>query len=170
MVAVFDLSVTTQFQALAHVALAMVLGAAVGWERSRAFKAAGMRTNTLVAGAAAMLTLLGESAVGEGGDATRVIQGVIQGVGFIGAGTIVHSRNGEAAGLTTAATVFFVAAVGMAVGLGLPVFAAGATALVLLTLRGLKKVEAATTRRGRTAAYGPAAAAEAGVDDLDDAS
>lgn len=143
---------------LAEMALrlgaAMVLGFLLGVERERKQRPAGMRTMMLVSlgsatfmiGAWEMLVVLPA-----GGDATseltRVFQGVVQGIGFLGAGAIIQSR-GHVRGMTTAATVWVAAAVGIAAGLGQFALAGMVAALALVTLALLKPVEDAVFRNG----------------------
>jgi putative Mg2+ transporter-C (MgtC) family protein len=99
---------------------AAFLGASVGWERETVHKAAGLRTNMIVSLGAATFTLLAFRAI-EGvaftGDPSRIIQGVATGIGFLGAGSIVHSR-GEVSGVTTAAGIWLVGAIGAGCGAG----------------------------------------------------
>jgi len=113
-----------EFQILAHVGLAMVLGAAIGLEREIKDKPAGLRTHMLVAGAAALFVALSDVVVrhfstGLGGqllraDPVRVIEAVVTGVSFLGAGTIIRrSAKREVEGLTTAASILFSAAMGV---------------------------------------------------------
>lgn len=98
--------------------VALVVGGAIGLNRNLRGKAAGLRTHALVSLGAAVAVLLGGRMEPEG--ITRVAQGVITGIGFIGAGVILHPAHGETRvrGLTTAATVWVAAALGMAAGLG----------------------------------------------------
>ena len=128
---------------LGRLLLSLLLGAAVGLERELSGKPAGLRTNILICVGAALLTEL--SLVAASGlvehelirsDPARIAAQIVSGIGFIGAGTILVSR-GSVLGLTTAATLWVVAAIGMAVGLQLYVEAIGATVLVVLTLFGL---------------------------------
>ena len=114
---------------------ACVLGGAVGLEREMRNKASGLRTNLLMCMACAFFTLLSANLAGEGNpDKGRVASNIVQGVGFLGAGLILHTRS-RVLGLTSAATVFVVAAIGMACGAGLYVEAALATVIVVLALR-----------------------------------
>lgn len=119
---------------LARLLLAAVLGGAIGMERELKHRPAGLRTNMFICFGAAMFTVLSsELAGGFGGDHTRIAAQIIPGIGFIGAGAILHaSRN--ITGLTTAATIFVVASIGMACGGGLYVLATFATILILLCL------------------------------------
>src|ERR1017187_7697178 len=96
-------------------------------------RAAGLRTNMFICFGAAMFTLLSERLAGVPSDAARIAAQIIPGIGFIGAGSILHTR-GLTTGLTTAATLFVVASVGMAAGGGLYLTAMFATVLVLLAL------------------------------------
>jgi putative Mg2+ transporter-C (MgtC) family protein len=138
----------TEFQILAYVAVAMLLGALIGLEREFKDKPAGLRTHMLVAGAAALLLSLGDVVTSHfqlelGGqvvqaDPIRIMEAVITGVSFLGAGTIIRSRaGGQVEGLTTAASILVAAAVGVCVALSQIVLAVGVTVLVLITLRGL---------------------------------
>jgi len=149
-----------QFQILAYVALATLLGAAIGLEREIEDKPAGLRTHMLVAGAAALLGALGDvmikhfdMALGSElvrSDPIRIIQAVITGVSFLGAGTIIrHSSTRQVEGLTTAASILFGAAVGICVALSQLVLAVGVTVLVLVTLRGVGHIEQWLEQRRR---------------------
>lgn len=132
-----------QLEILALTALAAMLGAVIGMERRRARKAAGLRTLALVSAASALIVGLGRAIdmLNGSGDPTRPLHAVITGIGFLGAGSIIHSKKGPSSGVTTAATVFTTSAVGVTVGLGAPVAAAGATVVTLFTLRGLRWVD-----------------------------
>jgi putative Mg2+ transporter-C (MgtC) family protein len=138
----------TEFQILAYVAVAMLLGALIGLEREIKDKPAGLRTHMLVAGAAALLVALGDVVVDHfqvelGGhvvqsDPIRIIEAVITGVSFLGAGTIIrHWGTDQVEGLTTAASLLFAAALGICVALSWVPLAIGATLLALITLRGI---------------------------------
>lgn len=142
----------TQVQILLKLAVAMFLGALLGLERELAAKPAGLRTHMLVAGAAALLVVLAEFAVERfqadlgGGlirsDPIRILEAVIAGISFLGAGTIIRGQHGgHVEGLTTAASMLFIAAIGTAVALDRYILAVGATVLALLTLRGLTYLE-----------------------------
>jgi putative Mg2+ transporter-C (MgtC) family protein len=104
-------------EAVLRLLLSVALGAAVGYQRERVGKVAGLRTHMLIALGASLFTVI--SVLGfAGADVSRVAAGVVAGVGFIGAGVIFHSDKGVA-GLTTAASIWIMAAVGMAAGAGL---------------------------------------------------
>jgi putative Mg2+ transporter-C (MgtC) family protein len=113
--------------------LAAILGGLIGLEREFKHRAAGLRTNMFICFGAAMFTLLSERLAGVPSDSARIAAQIIPGIGFIGAGSIIHTR-GMTSGLTTAATIFVVASVGMAAGGGLYLTAFFATALVIGSL------------------------------------
>jgi putative Mg2+ transporter-C (MgtC) family protein len=119
--------------AITRLLFAAVLGGIIGLEREFKHRAAGLRTNMFICFGAAMFTLLSERLAVLPSDATRIAAQIIPGIGFIGAGSIIHTR-GMTSGLTTAATIFVVASVGMAAGGGLYLTAFFATALVLVSL------------------------------------
>ena len=131
-----------QLEVLWLTALAAALGAVVGLERKQARKAAGLRTQALVAAASALIVALGRAVefISDAGDPTRPLHAVITGIGFLGAGSIIHSKHGFS-GVTTAAAVFTTSAIGVTVGLGAPVAAAGATVVALFVLRGLRVID-----------------------------
>jgi putative Mg2+ transporter-C (MgtC) family protein len=124
-----------------RLVVAAILGGAIGLERQLRHKPAGLRTNIFICFGAAMFTVLSDKLAGSmGGDHTRVAAQIIPGIGFIGAGSILHAR-GSVVGLTTAATLFVVASVGMAAGGGLYITAVFATGMILLALAVLGKLE-----------------------------
>src|ERR1700684_1307913 len=119
---------------IARLILAAVLGGIIGLERELKHRPAGLRTNMFICFGAALFTVLSDAlAVEHLGDHTRIAAQIIPGIGLIGAGSILHAR-GLTTGLTTAATLFVVASVGMATGGGLYLTAAFATGVVLLSL------------------------------------
>jgi putative Mg2+ transporter-C (MgtC) family protein len=127
--------------AAVRLVLAAILGGVIGLEREMKRKSAGLRTNMFICFGSAMFTLLSdELASAHIGDHTRIAAQIIPGIGFIGAGSILHSR-GLVTGLTTAATLFVVASVGMATGGGLYLTAVFATLVVLLVLFTLGRFE-----------------------------
>ena len=125
---------------LARLTVAALLGGIIGLERQLRHKPAGLRTNIFICFGAAMFTLLSKDLAASPNDYTRIAAQIIPGIGFIGAGSILHSR-GSVTGLTTAATLFVVASVGMAVGGGLYLTAVFATFLLLVSLAVLGKIE-----------------------------
>ncbi len=125
--------------------LAALLGGAIGLERELSGKPAGFRTNLLICVGAALLTDLSLTVAagareGVPADPARIAAQVVSGIGFLGAGTIIQSRVGVT-GLTTAATMWVVAAIGMAVGAGATGEAIGTTTLVVAVLLLLTRVE-----------------------------
>ena len=146
-----------QFSILGAVTLAMFLGGLIGAERQLADKPVGLRTHMLIAGAAALLTAIGntllENAHAFQGDAVRadplrIIEAVITGISFIGAGTILRTHRSERVeGLTTAASILYSAALGICVARRLYVLAVGITLLALLVLRAMGAVEQRLERR-----------------------
>lgn len=120
---------------LFRLMLAAILGGAIGLEREYKHRPAGLRTNLFICLGAAMFTLLSDAlAVRFIGDHTRIAAQIIPGIGFIGAGSILHNRDNLVTGITSAATLFVVASVGMAVGGGLYLTAIFGTLLILACL------------------------------------
>jgi len=126
---------------MVRLVLAAVLGGIIGLERELRHRPAGLRTNMFICFGAAMFTILSDVlAVKYLGDHTRISAQIIPGIGFIGAGSILHTR-GLTSGLTTASTLFVVASVGMATGGGLYLTAVFATGVVLIALFSLGHLE-----------------------------
>jgi putative Mg2+ transporter-C (MgtC) family protein len=121
-----------------RIAVAAVLCGLIGVERERAGKAAGLRTHMLVGVGAALFVLFPAEAGMEMTDLSRVIQGVATGIGFIGAGTILkRTDTEEVQGLTTAASIWLTAAIGLSVGAGqlwLPVVSTVCAWIILFVL------------------------------------
>ncbi len=118
--------------AVGRLLVACLLGAAIGLEREINRKAAGVRTNLLICMGSAFFTLLSAVLAGDANpDKGRVASNIVQGIGFMGAGLIIHNRS-RVSGLTSAASVFVVASIGMACGAGL--YAAAATAALIVVL------------------------------------
>jgi len=148
-----------QLRALPGVLYAMALGGAIGYERELRDRPAGFRTHMLVAGTAALLLGLSRMVLEDGQyggaglqiDPLRLVEAVIAGVSFIGAGTIFASRGGESVqGITTAASLLAVAAIGITVGFRYHVLALAITMLTLLVLTVLSWVERRARDRGTT--------------------
>src|SRR2546429_5332114 len=123
-----------------QLCLATLFGGAIGLERELGGKPAGLRTNILICIGSVLYTKLSITMAAGTADPTRIAAQIVTGVGFIGAGTILHAR-GAAVGLTSAATIWVVAAIGVALGATFYWEAAGTTLLVLVVLRGLGRVE-----------------------------
>jgi putative Mg2+ transporter-C (MgtC) family protein len=115
-----DLSDTAQWvRLLVRLGLAVLLGALIGYERERRDSAAGLRTHMLVALGSALFVLVPQQAGLANDELSRVLQGLVAGVGFLGAGAVIkQTQSGEVHGLTTAAGIWSTAAIGVAVGLG----------------------------------------------------
>jgi len=135
---------------LGSVLLSVLCGGAVGLERELRGKAAGLRTNILICVGATLFTQLSIHLGTPRGDPGRVAAQIVTGVGFIGAGTILHSR-GAVTGLTSAATIWVVAAIGVALGAGEIVDGIGVTLLLLIVLRGLGWAEGQVRKRATEA-------------------
>ena len=121
--------------------VAAVLGGLIGIEREIRDKPAGLRTNILICvGSTLFMSLSTQVAQLLGGDPTRIAAQIISGIGFLGAGAVLHSH-GFVLGLTTAATIWVVAGVGMALGSGMYLVAVFATAMSLVTLYFLAFIE-----------------------------
>ena len=141
---------------LLKLLLATLLGGAIGFEREIAGKPAGLRTNILICVGAALFTHLSISIAQIGftpdgrpyGDTTRIAAQIVSGIGFLGAGAILHAH-GAVVGLTTAATIWVVAAVGAAIGAGAYVEGVGTSVLIILVLVGLRPVERNLLNRRR---------------------
>jgi putative Mg2+ transporter-C (MgtC) family protein len=126
--------------------LAAGLGAAIGFEREYRQKPAGLRTNILIALGSALFTIL-SIAIGGGSTPDRIAAQIVTGVGFLGGGAILRSGK-TIQGMTTAATIWVNAAIGMAAGAGEFATAAVATGLTLLVLAVLPPIEAYFEHRG----------------------
>jgi putative Mg2+ transporter-C (MgtC) family protein len=136
--------VHSELQLLTRLLVAAALAGLLGWERERARKSAGFRTHMLVGIAAALYTTIGQLSVAEippdteglRADPIRAVQAVAIGIGFLGSGVIFVSRNEDRVqGLTTAASIWATAAIGLAAGLEHYTLAVGATLLLLFVLR-----------------------------------
>jgi len=124
-----------------RMAVALLLGAAIGWDRERHEAEAGLRTHMLVALGAALFVLVpAEAGMGSDG-VSRVVQGIVSGIGFLGAGAVLkRADQGNIQGLTTAASIWATAAVGIAAGLGREATAVLATVFVLLVLGAMRRL------------------------------
>jgi putative Mg2+ transporter-C (MgtC) family protein len=130
--------------------LAALLGGLLGWERESKGKAAGLRTHMLVAIGAAVFVMIPQQAGADDADLSRIIQGVVAGIGFLCAGTIIKGRGEEQVqGLTTAAGIWLTAAIGVAVGLGREASALLVALLALVIFAGLPALDRWIERRQR---------------------
>ncbi|HET9386237.1 MAG TPA: MgtC/SapB family protein [Gemmatimonadales bacterium] len=129
-----------KLELMLQLGLASLLGGAIGLEREFGGKPAGLRTNILICIGSVLYTHLSIAMVGGSTDPTRVAGQIVTGVGFIGAGTILHAR-GAVVGLTSAATIWVVAAIGVALGSGFYLEGIGTTLIVLAVLAGLGRAE-----------------------------
>jgi putative Mg2+ transporter-C (MgtC) family protein len=124
-----------------RLVLAAALGGMLGYDRERAGKSAGLRTHMLVSLGAALFVMIPQQTGFCGADISRVIQGIVAGVGFLGAGAIVKdSRDGEVQGLTTAAGIWLTAAIGIAAGLGREASAVLGAVLAFVVLSALVRI------------------------------
>lgn len=129
-------------QMTVRLVLAALCGGLLGLEREKEGKEAGLRTHMLVALGAAFYVLIPQQAGASPSDMSRILQGVITGIGFIGAGTILKlSEHIEVRGLTTAAGLWLTAAVGIAAGMGREVSAMLGTFLALMVLSILPRIK-----------------------------
>lgn len=134
--------------------VAVFCGGAIGFERELSHKPAGLRTNVLVCVGATLFMVVSRH-IGGGApytDPARLVAQVVTAIGFIGAGVILQSR-GSISGLTTAATILLVGAVGVTIGEGMFTVAAMTTVLVMVVLVLLRRVERAFVRRRRLFQY-----------------
>jgi putative Mg2+ transporter-C (MgtC) family protein len=113
--------------------LAAALGAIIGYQRERAHKSAGLRTHVLICIGAALFTIASIYGFGVAADPSRLAAGIVAGIGFLCAGAIIRNRE-HVSGLTTAATIWAVAAIGLAAGAGLYILSVVTTAVVTIVL------------------------------------
>jgi putative Mg2+ transporter-C (MgtC) family protein len=127
------LFITVEFEWVAQVILGFILSSIVGFERELSLKPAGFRTHILVGLGSTLLTIMSLNAFPEA-DSARVAASIIIGIGFLGAGTIVKTTE-RITGLTTAATLWMVASIGVTTGAGYYILAITATALAFIALK-----------------------------------
>lgn len=130
-----------------RLAVAFLLGGAIGIEREISRKPAGLRTHILISLSAALFTLVSTNFLTVAADPTRIIAHILTGMGFVGAGVIISTR-GEVRGVTTAASLWVTAAIGIVTGLGGYGLAAFSTLLVLITLWVFRFIEKPLNRKG----------------------
>lgn len=144
-----DVTPKAEVYPLLRIVMATALAAVVGWERERAERPAGLRTHMTVALAASLFTCLADRIADSSSgmdwiriDPTRVLDAVVTGVSFLGAGTIFSARRGATIkGLTTAASLLATAAIGVATALGSYLLAIGCTAILMIVLGALRRLE-----------------------------
>ena len=164
-----DLFVGLRLDLALKLGLAVLMGGAVGLERQIAGKPAGLRTNILICLGSALVMDLSMNLTGSDGrvgDPARMAAQVVTGIGFIGAGTIMQSK-GTISGLTSAATIWTVAAIGLTIGAGFYVEGLGATAMVIIVLLVIGNLEHKLLRTQRTVPMTIRAAVEADFATLD---
>ena len=141
------MSLDTQTELTVRLVVALLLGGVIGWERELQRMPAGFRTHALVSLGSAIFTIISAHAfTGPTSDPTRVAAQIVSGIGFLGGGAILH-YGGTVRGLTTAASLWAVAAVGMAAGAGLFVIAAVSAVLVIVALEVFQRLERVAKRR-----------------------
>lgn len=148
MINLHSIDIWQQFSIIIDGTIAAILGSIIGWERDRAGKSAGPRTMALVGTAAAIVVSIGEvlDINARYGDPTRALHAIMTGIGFLGAGLIFTDKRGGIQGVTTAATIFATAAMGVCVGLGFQIVGVGLTVIILIILRS-SHVREVTRRR-----------------------
>ncbi len=132
---------------ISTILLAICCGAVLGLERQLKHKPAGLRTNILICLGAAVFTIISERMAGDKDSVTRIAAQIVTGVGFLGAGAVIQDRGGIH-GLTTAATIWLVASIGMACGAKLYQLAVVSTLIAIIVLAGLGQLEKRFGRSG----------------------
>ncbi len=136
-----------------HIGTALLVGGAIGLERQIRGKVAGVRTSILICLGTEIFVALGASFPAHEADPTRVVGQVVTGIGFLGAGVIL-SREGRLVGVTTAALIWMLAALGAMIGLGYLVAALVITLVTLLVLNGVEKLDRLGKRVGKSRGSG----------------
>ncbi len=131
---VWKLTPWLEMDVVLRLLMAAIAGGIIGLDRERAQKPAGIRTLMLVCVGSALFTIISSYGFGSPADPSRIAAGIVVGIGFLGAGVILHSDKGVM-GLTTAAAVWAVAAIGVAFGCGLYVIAVVTAVIILVALR-----------------------------------
>ena len=137
-----------QMSIIIDTGIAALIGSIIGWERDRAGKSAGPRTMALVGASSAAIVAVGSflDAHSPAGDPTRSLHAIITGIGFLGAGLIFTDKRSGIQGVTTAATIFATASVGVTIGLGFQVLGVGFAIIILVILRSTQFMEVAIRR------------------------
>src|SRR3989338_2879462 len=123
---------------LARLVVSAIIAALIGWEREKVHKPAGLRTHMLVCIGATLITLVSIDGIG-GSDPAKLAAGIVTGIGFLGAGTIFRDKD-HVRGLTTAASVWAISGIGIAIGVGYYFASVVAAAIIFLTLQ-IRKIE-----------------------------
>ncbi len=123
-----------ELEMVLRLLMAVALGGIIGYQRERAGKSAGLRTVVLVCVGAALFTVASIYGFGAVADPSRVAAGIVIGIGFLGAGAIIRREGGAVEGFTTAATIWVVAAIGLAAGAGLYIVSLICTGVTLIVL------------------------------------
>jgi len=123
-----------ELEMVLRILMAAALGAIIGYQRERAGKSAGLRTVVLVCVGAALFTMASIYGFGVVADPSRVAAGIVIGIGFLGAGAIMRREGSHIEGLTTAATIWVMAAIGLATGAGLYIVSLVSTGVTLIVL------------------------------------
>lgn len=124
-----------EIDACLRLLLAALLGAGIGMERELAHKAAGLRTHILICLGSALFAVISVLGFSGNADPSRIAAGVVTGIGFLGAGVIVRGSSPDhVVGITTAASVWVTAAIGVAAGIGLPLIAIVVTGITIIVL------------------------------------
>ncbi|MEO5929723.1 MAG: MgtC/SapB family protein [Candidatus Kapaibacterium sp.] len=122
--------------------VAILCGGAIGMERETTGKPAGLRTSIVVCVGSMLFTVMSsEMGKATGGEETRIAAQIVTGIGFLGAGVILREKNGVVRGMTTAAMIWLMAALGMMIGAGLPIIAMALTAASVIMILSLRRVE-----------------------------
>jgi putative Mg2+ transporter-C (MgtC) family protein len=129
-----EIELQTQLDLGIRLLIAIVLGGVIGLERERRGHAAGLGTFALVTLGACVFSIVSNLVFVDAADNTRIASGVVEGIGFLGAGLILHGRSGGISGLTTAAALWAAAGVGLLVGYGIHVLAGLTTLAVVIIL------------------------------------
>jgi len=149
MLTIHSIDFWTQLAVIIDGSLAAILGSIIGWERDRAGKAAGPRTMALIGASSATIVSVGSvmDINARYGDPTRALHAVITGIGFLGAGLIFNSKRHGIQGVTTAATVFATAAMGVSIGLGFQFVGLALALIIIIILRSTQVLEKTVWRQ-----------------------
>ncbi len=152
MINLHSVDIWEQMSIIIDTGIAALIGSIIGWERDRAGKSAGPRTMALVGASAAAVVAVGSylDSLSKAGDPTRALHAIITGIGFLGAGLIFTDKRSGIQGVTTAATIFATASVGVTIGLGFQALGVGFAIIILVILRSTQFMEVAIRRTEKT--------------------